>query len=81
MNISKNGTISVKEEISSDYEHKKVLSLASYKGRPFVTGSYDPYHNKTELLNINEMRWITKTDFPETRYFDFSNSHTFLFFQ
>ena len=81
MNISKNGTISVKEEISSDYEHKKVLSLASYKERPFVTGSYDPYHNKTELLDIKKMRWRTKTDFPETRYFDFSNSQTFLFVQ
>ena len=68
MNISKNGTISVKEEISSDYEHKKVLSLASYEGRPFVTGSYN--HSKTELLNIKKMRWTTKTDFPETRYFD-----------
>ena len=70
MNIGKNGTITIKEEISSDYEHKKVLSLASYKGLPFVTGCDNPGHSKTELLNIEKMRWETKIDFPETRYFD-----------
>ena len=69
MNISRNGTITIKKEISSDYEHNKVLSLASYRGFPFVTGSYDPDHNKTEWLNIEKMRWETKTDYPETRYF------------
>ena len=69
MNISKNGSITVKKEKSSIYEHKKVLSLASYRGSPFVTGSYDPDHNKTELLNIDQMRWERKPDFPETRYF------------
>ena len=71
LNISKNGTITIKQEISSDYEHKKVLSLASYRGLPFVTGSYDPGHSKTELLNVEKMQWETNADFPETRLFDF----------
>ena len=69
MKISKNGTLTVKKEISSKYEHRDVLSLASYRGSPFVTGSFGPFHNKTELLNINEMQWETKADFPY-RYSD-----------
>ena len=67
LNISKNGTLTIKKEISSHYEHKKVLSLASYRGSPFVTGSYDPGHNKTELLNVAKMQWETNADFPAIR--------------
>ena len=77
LNISRNGTITIKKEISSDYEHNKVLSLASYRGLPFVTGSYDPDHSKTEWLNIEKMRWETKTDFPRNRYCD---QYFFLFY-
>ena len=69
MNISKNGTLTIKKnEISSKYEHYKVISLASYRGSPFVTGSYNPNHSKTELLNIDDMKWKTKTDFPSNGY-------------
>ena len=75
MKISKNGTLTIKEEISSKYEHRDVLSLASYRGSPFVTGSYSPNHSKTELLNIDEMQWETKADFPSNRY-----SPTFVYF-
>ena len=67
LNISKNGTFTIKKEISSNYKHKKVLSLASYRGSPFVTGSYDPGHNKTELLNVAKMQWETNADFPAIR--------------
>ena len=70
LNVSKNGTITIKKEISSKYEHRYVLSLASYRGSPFVTGSYKPEHNKAELLNINEIQWETKADFPSNRYSD-----------
>ena len=67
MIISKNETLTIKKEISSEYEHQQVLSLASYRGSPFVTGSSWPENNKTELLNINEMQWETKADFPSNR--------------
>ena len=74
MNISKNGTIIIKEEISSDYEHRYVSSLASYRGSPFVTGGSgspggNPDHSKTELLDIKKMKWEAKADFPSKRYF------------
>ena len=72
MKISKNGTHTIKKETSSEYEHAFVLSLASYKGWPFVTGGYNIVYgdikNKTELLNINNMKWATKADFPTNRY-------------
>ena len=68
MNISKNGTLTIKKEISSKYEHRDVSSLATYRKSPFITGNYHPYHNKTELLNINTMQWETKADFPVNRY-------------
>ena len=63
LNISKTGTLTIKKEISSKYEHQDVSSLASYRGSPFVTGGYNPNHNKTELLNINTMQWETKAEF------------------
>ena len=69
MNISKNGALTIKKEISSEYEHQHVLSLASYRESPFITGSENPNHSKTELLNINTMQWETKAEFPLNRYF------------
>ena len=68
MKILKNGTLTIENKISSKYEHRFVLSLASYRGSPFVTGSDKPNHNITELLNINQMQWETKAEFPSNRY-------------
>ena len=68
MKISEKGKIIIKKEISSDYKHGEVESLASYKQSPFVTGSFDPTNSKTELLNISKMQWETKADFPSVRY-------------
>ena len=67
--ISKTGTLTIKQEISSKYDHDFALSLASYRGSPFVTGGGSPDHSKTELLNINEMQWETKANYPLSRYF------------
>ena len=70
LNISINGALTITNEPSSKYKHRRVLSLASYRGSPFVTGSFDPHHSKTELLNIDDMQWETKTDFPTKRYYN-----------
>ena len=70
LNISKSGTLTIKKEISSKAHHRYVLSLSSYRGSPFVTGSNNPSHSKTELLDINDMQWKTKANFPSNRYFD-----------
>ena len=70
MNVSKKGKITVQEmKVLSNYKHRHVLSLASYHDSPFVTGSNDPPHSKTELLNIETLQWETKIDFPDERYF------------
>ena len=67
MNISKKGRLAIEKEVSSNYEHRYVLSLASYRGLPFVTGSNEPYHNKSELLNIKSKQWEQKADYPKNR--------------
>ena len=49
---------------SSIYPHSRVLSLGSYKGSPFVTGSWDPGNTKTELFNFNSQEWEEKNEYP-----------------
>ena len=48
--------------MSSNYPHKFVLTLGSYKGLPFVTGSLLPSNKKTEILEYDY--WREATDYP-----------------
>ena len=38
--------------------------MPSYKNQPFITGSYDPHNVKTEILDIDEMKWNEVADYP-----------------
>ena len=68
MNVAENGTISIKNETSSQFPHNGALSMASYKGLPFITGSWQKANNKTEILNADTMRWEINADYPSTRF-------------
>ena len=64
--ISEDNTILITEEASSNYSHQWV-SLGSYRGLPFVTGSgryRGADHSKTEILYKKTNKWESKTDFP-----------------
>ena len=76
MKVSQNGLITVQNISDSNYWHFSPVSLASYKGSPFVTsGSHTPgtlgggnisgvSNNKTELFDIVTMNWKTMADCP-----------------
>ena len=47
----------------SKYDHK-YTTLGSYQGRPFVTGSRDPYNVKTEIMSTSSLKWGSAPDYP-----------------
>ena len=48
----------------SKYDHKRI-TLGSYQGRPFVTGSgSDPWNVKTEILSTSSLKWDSAPDYP-----------------
>ena len=53
---------------SSKYSHKWTEGLANYKGKALSTGcgDYDtaPCWFKTELFDMNTMKWFDGPDFP-----------------
>ena len=54
---------------SSEYDHG-YTDLASYMGRPFVTGSsYGGWNKKTEIMNMasGNYEWESGPDFPYLR--------------
>ena len=53
-----------KTEPSSNYPHREVTTLGSYKGMPFVTGSGYPDNKKTEILDYNSKQWNVVADYP-----------------
>ena len=55
---------SVKVESSSNYSHGRVNVLGVYKGAPFVTGSFNPYNKKTEILDYASKQWNVVADYP-----------------
>ena len=54
----------ITQEKSSNHSHHSVYSLESYKGLPFVTGSYSPGHKKTEIFDIYLNEWFATIDYP-----------------
>ena len=40
------------------------MGLGSYKGSPFVTGSWSPHNIKTELVDYDSNQWMEVADFP-----------------
>ena len=55
---------SVKEAKSTTFEHNEILHLATYLGQPFTTGSYEPDHAKTEIMNLERGDWESGPDYP-----------------
>ena len=56
---------SKKNEPPSTFSHFNVLSLASYRRSPFVTGSYSSVDGlKTEILNYESGQWNQEEDYP-----------------
>ena len=53
-------------EPSSKYEHSYVNVLGIYKENPFVTGSHDPAHKKTEIFDHASKQWNVVKDYPFT---------------
>ena len=54
-----------KNEPSSEYPHRYVLDLGSYKGSPFVTGSSSTTNGiKTEILDYGAGEWNGAADYP-----------------
>ena len=41
-------------------------ALASYQGKPFVTGGYTNPSGKTEIFSTNSLKWESATDYPFT---------------
>ena len=63
--ISRFDGSSFKNEPSSTFSHVYVLSLASYRQSPFVTGGGNPtYGLKTEILNHESGQWNQEEDYP-----------------
>ena len=48
---------------STTYEHRGINHLASYRGQPLTTGSYDG-NSKTEIMNLQTGKWISAPDYP-----------------
>ena len=47
---------------SSNYPHRWILTMGSYKGLPFVTGSFLPHNKKTEIYEFDD--WRGAEDYP-----------------
>ena len=49
---------------STAYEHKSTFHMANYLGKPFTTGSWHPYHAKTEIMSLENGEWQSGPDYP-----------------
>ena len=54
----------IKNEPDSNIDHKKTLSLGSYKGRPFLTGGTWTNTKKTEIFDFGSNKWELVDDYP-----------------
>ena len=50
--------------MSSNYPHKWILTMGSYKGLPFATGSFLPHNKKTEIYEFGNHYWKEAKDYP-----------------
>ena len=55
---------SVQKAKSTTFEHKYIFQLATYRGQPLTTGSYDPNHVKTEIMSLETGEWESGPDYP-----------------
>ena len=56
-----------KTEASSNFSHRDVNALGSYRNSPFVTGSSSSYDGlKTEILDHSDGQWNQVADYPFT---------------
>ena len=55
---------SVEVAKSTTFEHKYTKHLANYLGKPLTTGGWDPYHAKTEIMNLENGEWHSGPDYP-----------------
>ena len=57
--------ISFQNEPSSEFSHKEVYALGSYRNSPFVTGSSSGSGKlKTEILDYKAQKWTEVKDYP-----------------
>ena len=52
------------QALNSTHAHRATNSIASFKGAPFITGSYDPSHAQTEIMDLISMDWIEAENYP-----------------
>ena len=50
--------------MSSNYPHKWILTMGSYNGLPFATGSFLPHNKKTEIYEFGNHHWKEAKDYP-----------------
>ena len=56
--------MSVEEAKSTTFEHSGIYHLAKYRGQPLTTGSYNPFHAKTEIMRLESAEWESGPDYP-----------------
>ena len=56
--------MSVEEAMSTTFAHSNILHLATYLGQPLTTGSSNPDHAKTEIMNLESGEWESGPDYP-----------------
>ena len=49
---------------STTFEHNDIYHLAKYLGQPFTTGSFNPWHAKTEIMRLESGEWKSGPDYP-----------------
>lgn len=59
---------SFKEEPSTEFPHRDIMALGSYRNSPFATGCYNRYSIsyglKTEILDYEAAEWVQASDYP-----------------
>lgn len=61
--LSFNGTTFI-NQTDSNIDHRKTLSLGSYKEQPFTTGGTWTNTKKTEIFNFDLNTWELVDDYP-----------------
>ena len=79
MDFSNSDIYSIKEAESSSFPHTRV-PMGSYKNMPFVTGGYG-LHKKTELFDVQTMKWKRKSDYPQGEYTRYPNTSSISIFK
>ena len=49
---------------STTFKHDSTYHLAKYLGQPFTTGSFNPWHAKTEIMRLESGEWKSGPDYP-----------------